>query len=139
MSVKAGWATPMFHVAEVERSIKFYELLGFETSDTEGSGQLGWAPLHCEGGAIMLLRAKEGHKVDPSAQGVILYMYTPDLKAIREKLVAGGVKVPAIGYPGYMPSGEINLVDPDGYHVAIGHWGEIEHQEWLKKIGREAV
>ena len=35
MSIKAGYSTPMLHVGEVERSIRFYELLGFETIDTD--------------------------------------------------------------------------------------------------------
>jgi hypothetical protein len=139
MGVKAGWSTPMFHVADVERSIKFYEFLGFEAIDTEGCGPIGWARLHCEGGGIMLLRAEEGHAVDATAQGVILYLYVADLETLREQLIVGGIEVPPIAHPGYMPSGELSLFDPDGYRVSIGHWGEKEHQAWLKKIGREKV
>lgn len=30
MTITAGWYTPMLRVAEIERSIPFYELLGFE-------------------------------------------------------------------------------------------------------------
>jgi len=30
MNARAGWCTPMLHVADVERSIRFYRLLGFE-------------------------------------------------------------------------------------------------------------
>jgi hypothetical protein len=36
--------------------------------------------LHCEGGAGMFLRAE--HPMDPSAQALILYMYTPDLMTL---------------------------------------------------------
>jgi hypothetical protein len=46
--------------------------------------------------------------------------------------------VPPIGYPGYMPSGELRLVDPDGYHIAIGHWGNQEHEAWEKRIGMKS-
>jgi hypothetical protein len=137
MSVKAGWSTPMFHVAAIEKSIRFYELLGFKTIDTDRCEPLGWARLQCAGGAVMFLRAEDDHAVDSAAQGVMLYMYTPDLKGLREQLIAGGVKVPPIGYPGYMPSGELNLVDPDGYHIAIGHWGKEEREAWEKRIGRK--
>jgi len=49
MSVKAGYSTPMLHVAEIEESIRFYELLGFATVDTDRCKPLGWARMHCEG------------------------------------------------------------------------------------------
>jgi hypothetical protein len=43
-------------------------------------------------------------------------MYTPDLAGLRDQLVAKDSKVSPIGYPGYMPRGEMNLKDPDCYH-----------------------
>jgi len=132
MTIKAGYSTPMLHVAEIEKSICFYELLGFTTVDTDRCTPLGWARMHCEGGAVMFLRA-EG-PVDPS-HPVMLYMYTPDLPALHEQLLAAGVQVPPIGYPGYMPSGEINLRDPDGNIIPIAHWGKAEHEAWEKRIG----
>jgi hypothetical protein len=135
-TVKAGYSTPLLHVGEIERSIRFYELLGFQTVDTDRCTPLGWARLHCEGGAVMFLRAEE--PLDPHAQGVLLYMYTPDLVGLREHLLANGVQVPAIKHPPYMPSGEILLNDPDGYGIFVGHWGEREHAEWLQRIGAKA-
>ncbi len=133
MSVKAGYSTPMLHAADIERSIRFYELLGFSTIDTDRCTPLGWARLHCEGGAVMFLRAEE--PVDPAAQAVLLYMYTPDLAGLREHLLANGVKAPPIRYPEYMPSGEILIRDPDGYVVLVAHWGKTEHEAWEKRIG----
>jgi catechol 2,3-dioxygenase-like lactoylglutathione lyase family enzyme len=132
--VKAGWSTPLLRVAEVERSIAFYQQLGFETVDTDRCLPLGWARLHCEGGAIMLLRAEE--PLDPSQQGVLFYLYTPDLPALRRQLVAAGGTPGEIVRPPYMPSGEMRLEDPDGYTVLVGHWGEAEHSAWLERIGR---
>ena len=126
----------MLHVADVARSIAFYERLGFETVNTEGEAdRLFWARLHCEGGAIMLLEAEE--PVDPSVQSILLYMYTPDLAALREQLLAAGVAVPPIHHPEYMPSGEICLEDPDGYTVLVAHWGDAEHSAWLERIGKQ--
>ncbi|MGH9556169.1 MAG: VOC family protein [Terriglobales bacterium] len=133
MSVKATYSTPLLHVAEIERSIRFYELLGFATVDTDRAQPLGWARMHCEGGAVMFLRAEE--PVDASAQGMLLYMYTPDLTGLREHLLASGVKVPPIRYPEYMPSGEIMIADPDGYAILVAHWGTAEHEAWEKRIG----
>jgi len=136
MIAKAGYSTPLLHVAEIERSIRFYELLGFVTVDTDRCTPIGWARLHCEGGAVMFLRA-EGPG-DPAAQGVLLYMYTPDLAGLRERLLANGLKVPPIRYPAYMPSGEIRLSDPDGYLVLVAHWGKSEHEAWEKRIGTKS-
>ena len=136
MSVKVGYSTPMLHVAEIERSIRFYELLGFATVDTDRGKPLGWARLHCEGGAVMFLRAEE--PVDGSAQALMLYMYTPDLAGLREHLLASGVKVQPIRYPEYMPSGEIQVRDPDGYAVMVVHWGRSEQEAWEKRISAKA-
>jgi len=63
-------------------------------------------------------------------------MYTPDLAALREHLSANGIKVPTIKYPEHMLSGELNLTDPDGYHIGIGHWGKSEQEAWEKRISR---
>jgi predicted enzyme related to lactoylglutathione lyase len=133
---KAGYFTPLLHVADVEASIRFYELLGFTTVDTDRATPLGWARLHCEGGAVMFLRA--GAPVSAATLPVLFYLYAPDLPALRERLLANGINVPPISHPPYMPSGEINISDPDGYHVAVGHWGQTEHEAWLKRIGEKA-
>ena len=136
MPPKAGYSTPILHVADVARSIRFYELLGFETVDTQGEdGSLGWARLQCDGGALMFLLAEE--PVDASAQSFLLAMYTPDLPGLRKHLLANGVKVSPITHPEYMPSGQITLADPDGYIVGINHWGDAEHKSWLKSIEKK--
>jgi catechol 2,3-dioxygenase-like lactoylglutathione lyase family enzyme len=134
MNAKAGYSTPLLHVAEIEKSIPFYELLGFTTIDTDRCNPLGWARLHCEdGSAVMFLRAEDA--VDSSAQAVMLCMYTPDLTELRGRLLANGIKVPAINHPEYMPSGKINILDPDGYRIEICHWGKPEQEAWEKRIG----
>jgi hypothetical protein len=135
MPVKACYSTPLLHVAEIERSLKFYELLGFETVDTDRCQPLGWARMHCDGGAVMFVRAEE--PLDGSTRSVLLYMYTPNLVELREQLLASGIDVPPISFPGYMPSGEIGLRDPDGYAVLIAHWGKEQQEAWEKRIGRK--
>jgi hypothetical protein len=133
MSAKVGYSTPMLHVVEIERSIRFYELLGFVTVDTDRCKPLGWARMHCDGGAVMFLRAEE--PLDPVRVTTMLYMYTPDLVALREQLLAAGIKVPPIKHPPYMPSGEIQMPDPDGYSVLVAHWGKAEQDAWEERIG----
>ncbi len=136
MSARATHSTPMLHVADIERSIGFYQLLGFTTIDTDGGTPIGWARLHCNAGEIMFLRAE--HAIDARAQGFFFYLYTPDLPALREHLIAHAIAVSAIKYPGYMQSGMVNLDDPDGYHLEIGHWGKGEHEAWLKHLASTA-
>jgi catechol 2,3-dioxygenase-like lactoylglutathione lyase family enzyme len=129
----------MLHVKSIEESIKFYEHLGFKVIDTDRCVPIGWARLHCEGGALMFLRAEHEHQIDPRQQGVLFYMYTPELAGLREQLLAQRIDVSPIQHPEYMPSGEVNLRDPDGYSVVIGHWGEAEHSAWLTRIGAEKM
>lgn len=157
--IKAGYSTPMLHVASIERSIEFYERLGFETIDTDRCEPLGWARIHCEGGALMFLRAEHDHDHDhghehghghahehESAGGtehshthpeLLLVMYTEDLAGLREQLIGQGVEVSEIRHPDYMPSGEMGVPDPDGNLVLINHWGRQEHDAWLERIGRK--
>jgi catechol 2,3-dioxygenase-like lactoylglutathione lyase family enzyme len=126
----------MLHVADVRRSIHFYELLGFELIDTEGDPTCpGWARMHCEGGALMFLQAEE--PLDPSRPSIFLVLYAPDLPALREYLLANGIPVPPINFPAYMPSGNISLRDPDNNIVEINHWSDKEHDAWLKNLERK--
>ncbi len=132
MTLKAGYYTPMLHVKNVERSMQFYALLGFETVDQMGeAGHLGWARMHCEGGALMFLLAEE--EVDGTSQSVMFSMYAPDLVALREHLLNSGNEAPQIKYPDYMPSGTLELRDPDGYLVAIHHWNDAEQEKWNRE------
>jgi catechol 2,3-dioxygenase-like lactoylglutathione lyase family enzyme len=137
MSVKAGWSTPMLHVAEVERSIRFYRLLGFELVDVEGEARrpLGWARMAtADGSAVMFLCGEAGHAVKPDLQGIMLVLYTADLPALREQLIAAGEKPSEIQRPPWMPSGHVVLRDPDGYGVGINHWGDAENEAWLEQL-----
>jgi catechol 2,3-dioxygenase-like lactoylglutathione lyase family enzyme len=122
----------MLHVAEIERSIAFYEKLGFRLIDDDGCRPMGWARMHCASGDIMFLRAEE--PVDPTKQGFFFYLYTPDLAALREDLVAAEFAVSEIKRPPYMQSGMVNLSDSDGYRLEIGHWGEAEQKLWEQHL-----
>jgi hypothetical protein len=132
MPVKAGWYTPMLHVRDMRASMGFYGLLGFELVDQMGErGNIGWARMHCQGGAVMFLLAEED--APQPAHEVLFVMYTPDLPTLREQLLAAGVEAPAIAYPDYSPSGSLDLRDPDGYSVSIVHWSDAEHDTWERE------
>jgi catechol 2,3-dioxygenase-like lactoylglutathione lyase family enzyme len=135
---KAGYSTPMFRVRDVDRSILFYEQLGFWLVDSEGSPP-GWARLHCTDGAIMLLADLPFDVVvAASRQMFSLVMYVSDLPALCEQLREKGMTVPDIAYPAYMPSGQIGLTDPDGYAVTICHGGSEQQNAWEERLSKRA-
>jgi hypothetical protein len=114
---------PMAHVADVQRSVDFYKLLGMEARSSlrNSSGVLQWVHIAHEHADLMLTRASE--PVVASQQAVLFYLYSPNLVALREHLIGAGVRVSQITYPEYMPKGEIRLDDPDGYVLLIGQAG----------------
>jgi len=109
----------MAHAVEVQRSVDFYKLLGMEVRGSlrNPSGYLQWVHLVCEQAHLMLAHASG--PIVAGDQAVLFYLYSPDLIALREHLLAREVKVSAITYPDYMPNGEIRLEDPDGYVLLI--------------------
>jgi hypothetical protein len=92
---------PFVHVADVARSIAFYELLGFELKDTyEHDGRLDWAALESADAQLMLARSSA--PIERDRQAVLFYLYTEDLVALRDHLLAHGIAVGEIrdGSPG---------------------------------------
>lgn len=115
-----GDLVPFVHVADVERSVAFYRLLGFEVRDThEPDGRLEWAWLASGDAAIMLARADA--PIEPREQAVLFYLYAPDVTALRDHLVARRIR-PAPGEivdgsPG--PRLQMRVTDPDGYCLMV--------------------
>ncbi|HEY3972217.1 MAG TPA: VOC family protein [Candidatus Sulfotelmatobacter sp.] len=120
MSAKVTGLIPMAFAADVQRSAEFYTSLGMEVRDSlrNPAGSLQWIHLACDDAHLMFSRASE--PVIPSQQAVLFYLYSPNLIALRDHLLARGMKVSSITYPGYMPKGEIRINDPDGYVLLIG-------------------
>jgi|SRR5579864_796518 len=111
---------PLAHAADPQRSVDFYHLLGMKVRGSlrRPSGELQWVHLSCNQADLMFGRASE--PVVPGQQAVLFYLYSPNLVALREHLLAKGVAVSGITYPEYMPKGEIRVEDPDGYVLLIG-------------------
>ena len=108
------------HVADVERSIRFYADLGFEVGNrvlSDDGSKPVWAWLHTENANLMIGLADE--PVDPGRQAVLFYLYFDDIRATRETLVGLGHAPGAICHPFYMPGGECRLLDPDGYVLML--------------------
>lgn len=125
---------PMAHVADVERSIRFYTMLGFEVGDRKiHNGRTIWAWIASGPASLMLAAATE--PVRPADQSILFYLHCPDVAAMRTHLISRGVAdggaidgspepiVPAVfhvAHPAYMPEGEVRVHDPDGYCLLIG-------------------
>lgn len=131
---------PLVHVADVERSILFYELLGFAADEQmqDHAGRTFWASL-AAGEARLMFTAADAPIV-PENQAVIFYLYSHDVAALREHLLERGLAdgatycgqpgpnggrqvVFGVAYPDYMPAGEIRVADPDGYCLLVGQLG----------------
>jgi catechol 2,3-dioxygenase-like lactoylglutathione lyase family enzyme len=109
---------PFVHVEDVERSIAFYYHLGFIVESIyKYRGRPVWAALRSEGAEVMV--STDGDSIDPAGQGVLFYLYSSDLAALREQLLADGIGVGEIvdGTPG--PRQEMRLTDPDGYVLMV--------------------
>ncbi len=127
---------PMAHVGDVERSIRFYALLGFEVGDRMAdNGRTIWAWIASGPASLMLSAA--GEPVRPEHQSILFYLHCSDVAAMRAHLLACGVTdggafrggpaqsahVPTVfqvTHPHHMPAGELRVHDPDGYCLLIG-------------------
>jgi catechol 2,3-dioxygenase-like lactoylglutathione lyase family enzyme len=113
---------PFLLVADVERSIRFYEALGFDVVKRyQPAGRVEFAGLEATPAAkVMLARVDEvpDTRPDPQAPG-FLYLYTSNLRALRDRLLALGYEADEIeDGPGPGPNRQMCVRDPDGHgHV----------------------
>lgn len=108
------------HVADVERSIRFYADLGFRVANSvvpKGSEKPTWAWL--QSGEASLMIAQASGPIDAQQQAVLFYLYYENIAQTRAALLALGHRPGEIGYPFYMPGGECRLHDPDGYVLML--------------------
>ncbi|MDO8827563.1 glyoxalase/bleomycin resistance/extradiol dioxygenase family protein [Methylophaga sp.] len=120
MTIQTKSLVAFAHVAEVERSIKFYADLGFTVANSiiaDGQTALSWAWLQSEQANLMLGLASA--PIDASQQAILFYLYFDDIKQTHNIMAELGHKPGAINYPFYMPNGELRLEDPDGYVLML--------------------
>ena len=105
---------PFVRVVDVEASVAFYGRLGFTVQETaKYKDRLSWASLQ-SGDAEIMFEGTYGPG-DPDQQRVQFYLYSHDLRALREQLLAAGIEAGEIedGTPG--PTQQMRITDPDGY------------------------
>ena len=82
---------PFVRVKDVERSVAFYHHLGFTPRSVyKYRDRLAWAALESDGAEIMFEGGSDA--VDPDREAVLLYLYSPDLAALREQLLGAGLE-----------------------------------------------
>jgi catechol 2,3-dioxygenase-like lactoylglutathione lyase family enzyme len=123
LSLEPKSLVPFVHVADMERSLAFYQTLGLKIGNRfQPEGKTVWAWLYNQGAQLMLAQADA--PIDPEAQAVLFYVYVPDVAAAHATLAAKGIPVGEIRYPFYAPRGEFRVKDPDGYALMITHVGD---------------
>ena len=116
--------TPLLNVADVSRSILFYEgLIGFEiVTEFEADGVAEWALLRAGDVEIMLNEGDAGDSESrlrlPPFSGQVLYFDVEDCQALHADLLSRGFRVEALEPQEYGVL-EFRLRDPDGYELAF--------------------
>jgi catechol 2,3-dioxygenase-like lactoylglutathione lyase family enzyme len=132
--------TPLLNVAEINRSLAFYQRLGFVVvartlSDIDD--EIIWAMLCSEGGSadqeapspVRLMLAAHGgvsheeRRMRPPFSGMVLYLECDDLTSLFEDLQAEGFKPEPVET---LSDGarQFFVRDPDGYEIALGCPGD---------------
>lgn len=112
----------MAFVADVPRSIAFYQHLGFSVAHSFTPPEAetpDWAWLESGNAQLMICTARD--PVIPEQQAILFYLYVDDVTAAHETLTQAGLNPGKITTPFYAPRGEFRLVDPDGYCLMMTH------------------
>jgi predicted enzyme related to lactoylglutathione lyase len=107
----------LLKVQDVQRSIDFYEKLGFELGneplkDNDGVKTFAW--MH-RGSSAQIMLTRTARPLNPGAQDVMFYLYVSDMRVYREQVVSCGVAAGEVTYPFWSPNGEFRVDDPDGW------------------------
>lgn len=127
-----GSIVAMVRVANVMESAKFYEHLGFRIGNAvphEPPHHWVWlfqpgSPNWKTGANLMLVSGDVPGTTVGRQHTVLFYLYSRDMKGLREELLAKGFAASEITYPGYLPEGEFRVEDPDGYTLMIAQSGQ---------------
>jgi hypothetical protein len=105
------------HVDGVERTVAFCYHLGFTIASVYRYRERPvWATLISDGAELMV--STDGQPIDPDREGVLFYLHSDDLPALRRQLLAAGIDAGEIadGTPG--PKQELRR---SGRASCVGH------------------
>lgn len=110
---------PYAKTKDVQRAVAFYQKLGFSIANQhpEDSSDPIWVWLNAGKANLMLHHTDE--PVVPAQQRVFFYLYVRDVAAFREQVVSSGITAGPLTHPFYLPCGEFDVHDPDGYMIMI--------------------
>lgn len=106
---------PMLPVADISRSIAFYEKLGFAVESRNDEWR--WAMLRFDDCRLMVDQSINQHPGVPR-QGVI-YLYPDNIDEFHHGVRAAGLEIPDLETTFYGLT-EFRLDDPDGNRLWIG-------------------
>jgi hypothetical protein len=70
-----------------------------------------------------MLTLREEHSPPVTPGTTVFYLYAADVTSMHAMLAANGVRHGAIAFPDYMPKGEFDVWDPDGYKLTVAQAG----------------
>ena len=110
---------PYARVKDVQRSVAFYSKLGFTIANqhVENVPDPIWVWLNAGKANLMLHKTDEA--IIPSEQRIFFYLYVQNVAAFRDQVIAVGIVAGPLTHPFYLPLGEFEVHDPDGYAVMI--------------------
>ena len=110
---------PYAKVKDVRRAVAFYQTLGFTIANQhpENVADPIWVWLNAGKANVMLHQTDEA--IFASEQRFFFYLYVHDVAAFRELVVAAGINAGPLTHPFYLPIGEFDVHDPDGYMIMI--------------------
>lgn len=114
---------PWVQVADISRSLAFFLDLGCEVRRAAD----GWVRLSGGPASFGLVQSAAlrslGSPPRRDGAAALVRLTTPDIRALRRRLLACGVPAGPITRPCHAPGGEMELVDPDGRLVVVSQSG----------------
>ena len=111
---------PLLLVEDMERSIAFYESLGFRLAhDADSNGKRFWCRLERDSCALMLQQAEpEDGSLAGRGRGVVFYFICDDADHLYGELKAQGLRL-AAPKTAYYGMRQVTVPEPDGYALCF--------------------
>lgn len=112
--------TPLFVVADMQRSLDFYSKLGFSERSLWGEPPC-FAMVRRGGFEIMLSLAESPDRIRPNGPGGIwdIYIRLENMATEIDALAQAGIPLARGPEDAFYQMREIEVVDPDGYRICL--------------------